>query len=193
MQFIWEVIPGHTSRAWGSETMGREGKVASAWCVISQLPLGATGLSLPGTPGTECRRHLVVLPPIGEGAGYVYISFPHSLRGLLPGAAVPWHIQSAPLTGRAASMTRNDLQVKKCGCWQLEVGSLCINALRRREVSGALAAVFKHPLLPFQLRDFSVIKQVGKLILTQEDRIMALCTSSVCMGFPCQAKALRFT
>lgn len=141
--------------------MGREGKVANAWCVISQLPLGATGLSLPGATGIECRKHFVVLSPIGGGAGVCVHQLPSFIEraALMGGSALAHHgCCSAPPTGRAAPMTRNNLQVKKCGCWQLEVGLLCISELRRGEVSGALAAIFKHLLPPFQLRDFSVIK-----------------------------------
>lgn len=138
--------------------MGKEGKVANAQHVISQLPLGATGSSLPGSPGIECQRHLVVLSPIGEGAGVCTHQLPAFIGRAAPRGSSALAYPVCPPTGRAAPMTRNNLQVKKCGCWQLEVGSLCISEVRRGEVFGALAAIFKHLLLPFLLRDFSVIK-----------------------------------
>lgn len=40
-------IPGNTNREWGGNK-GREGKVANVLLAMGQLPLGATGLNLPG-------------------------------------------------------------------------------------------------------------------------------------------------
>lgn len=54
------------------------------------------------------------------------------------------HIPSLPLIqARAASMTRDWPQVKECKCWQLEVGALCTQVLRRGKVSEAPAVIAK--------------------------------------------------
>lgn len=92
-------MPGHTSRAWGSETE-KEGQAANACHVISQLRLGTAGLTLLGSLGQSVKDTSVLPRQLREL--YVHISFPQSLGGLLSGVAKPGYIQPAPPAGGTA-------------------------------------------------------------------------------------------
>ena len=107
--FIWEeVISGNVSREWGSEPgKGRQPvqSVTEPWI----------------TAGSQCRTCALRHP---EGQGSWGAPTP-----------IPWHFHASglPQGTKEDVEAGEDLQAKKCWCWQWEARHMCTEMLRRRE------------------------------------------------------------